>query len=101
MKNILVFPCGSEIGLDIYRCVQYSTYFRLIGGSSVDDHGKFVYNDYIGSIPFVNAPYFLPVMKKIVAEHSIDAIYPATDLAIDVLKKLEPESVQLIQQHYM
>lgn len=91
MKNILVFPCGSEIGLDIYRCVQYSTYFRLIGGSSVDDHGKFVYNDYIGSIPFVKAPDFLPVMKKIVAEHSIDAIYPATDLAIDVLKKLEPE----------
>lgn len=91
MKNILVFPCGSEIGLDIYRCVKYSTYFKLIGGSSVDDHGKFIFKDYISDIPFVNAPEFLPTMKKIVAEHSIDAIYPATDLAIDVLKKLENE----------
>lgn len=90
-KNILVFPCGSEIGLDVYRCVKYSTYFKLIGGSSVDDHGKFVFKDYIPNIPFVNAPDFLPVIKKIVAGHSIDAIYPATDLAIDVLKKLEPE----------
>lgn len=90
-KNILVFPCGSEIGLDIYSSVCYSTYFHLIGGSSVDDHGKFVYEDYIPNIPFANSPDFIPTMAKIVRERHIDAIYPAMDLVITVLKEHEEE----------
>ena len=90
-KNILVFPCGSEIGLDIYSSVCYSTYFYLIGGSSVDDHGKFVYEDYIPNIPFANTPEFIPAMAKIVKERNIDAIYPAMDLVITILKEHEQE----------
>lgn len=90
-KNILVFPCGSEIGLDIYSSVCNSTYFHLIGGSSVDDHGKFVYEDYIPDIPFANTPEFIPAMAKIVKDRNIDAIYPAMDLVITVLKEHEKE----------
>lgn len=90
-KNVLVFPCGSEIGLDIYSSVCYSTYFHLIGGSSVDDHGKFVYEDYIPNIPFANTPEFIPAMAKIVKERNIDAIYPAMDLVITILKEHEEE----------
>ena len=90
-KNILVFPCGSEIGLDIYSSVCYSTYFHLIGGSSIDDHGKFVYEDYIPDIPFANTPEFIPAMATIVKERNIDAIYPAMDLVITILKEHEEE----------
>lgn len=90
-RNILVFPCGSEIGLDIYSSVCYSTYFHLIGGSSVDDHGKFVYEDYIPNIPFVNTPDFIPEVQRIVKERKVDAIYPAMDIAITVLKEHEEE----------
>lgn len=90
-KNILVFPCGSEIGLDIYSSVCYSTYFHLIGGSSVDDHGKFVYEDYIPNIPYATSPEFIPTMARIVKERNIDAIYPAMDLVITILKEHEQE----------
>lgn len=90
-KNILVFPCGSEIGLDIYSSVCHSTYFHLIGGSSVDDHGRFVYEDYIPDIPFANTPEFIPAMARIVSERNIDAIYPAMDLVITILKEHEEE----------
>ena len=48
MKRILVFPCGSEIALEIYRSLKYSIHFELVGASSIDDHGKFVYKEYIG-----------------------------------------------------
>ena len=88
-KNILVFPCGSEIGLDIFDGVQYSTYFHLIGASSVDDHGKFVFQDYIGGIPFVTDPSFGDVLKDIVKKKHIDAVFPATDMAVTCLKRLE------------
>ena len=90
-RNILVFPCGSEIGLDIYSSVKYSTYFHLIGASSIDDHGKFVYEDYISGIPYVVEPDFIPTMARIVKDRQIDAIYPTMDLVITVLKECEEE----------
>lgn len=90
-KNVLVFPCGSEIGLDIYSSVCYSAHFHLIGASSVDDHGKFVYEDYIPNLPFVNAPEFIPTMAKIVKERNIEAIYPTMDTVITILKEHENE----------
>ncbi len=88
-KNILVFPCGSEIGLEIYRSLEHSTHFRLIGGNSTDDHGKFVFKEYIGNIPFINTPDFIPKLKEIVEEFQIDAIYPAMDAVMTALKKEE------------
>ena len=90
-KNILVFPCGSEIALDIQSSVRYSTFFNLIGANSIDDHGKFVYEDYIGNIPFVDNPMFIPTLKKIVMERKIDAIYPAMDTVITICKLHEKE----------
>lgn len=89
MKNILVFPCGSEIGLEIHRSLKYSIHFNLIGGSSVNDHGKFIYENYIGNIPFHNAPEFIEILKNIVRENNIDAIYPAMDAVADTLKSNE------------
>ncbi len=88
-KNILVFPCGSEIGLNIHGSVKYSSHFHLIGGNSIDDHGRFVYDDYIPSIPFVSEPDFIPSLQKIVQERRIDAIYPTMDSVITVLKTNE------------
>lgn len=88
-KNILVFPCGSEIALEIYRSVKDSTHFNLIGANSVDDHGKFVFKNYIGNLPFITAPNFLEKLKDIVIENKIDAIYPAMDAVIELLKTNE------------
>jgi len=90
-KNILVFPCGSEIGLEIFRSLQYSTHFNLIGGSSVEDHGRIVYEDYIGDIPFISSVDFIPVIKKIVLERCIVAIYPTMDKVNAILKLHENE----------
>jgi hypothetical protein len=87
--NILVFPCGSEIALEIHRSLQYSTHFNVIGASSVNDHGKFVYENYIGDIPFHDHKDFIPQLQEIVKTYKIDAIYPAMDLVALTLKKNE------------
>ena len=89
MKNILVFPCGSEIGLEIYRSMKFSRHFHLVGGSSVDDHGRFVFEDYIGDIPFYNDPTFIQMLACIVKNNKIDAIYPAMDVVAVAIKQNE------------
>lgn len=87
-KRILVFPCGSEIGLEIHRALRYSTHFELIGGSSVDDHGRFVYEDYICGLPFHDNPDFARRMAETVRIHRIDAIYPTMDAVAETLQEL-------------
>lgn len=87
--NILVFPCGSEVALEIHRSLEHSIHFNLIGANSVDDHGKFVFEHYIDNIPFVNHQDFIPSLKKIVIEQKIDVIYPAMDSVISILKTNE------------
>lgn len=90
-KNILVFPCGSEIALDIHASVKYSTHFNLIGGNSTDDHGQYVFDDYVGGIPFADDSDFIPTLCRIVKERNIDAIYPTMDKVITIAKKHEEE----------
>lgn len=86
-RNVLVFPCGSEIGLEVYRSLFASTHFNLIGGSSTDDHGKFVYSNYVDNIPFVDTPDFVERLNAIIDEHHIDFIVPAHDSVVLALAK--------------
>ena len=90
-KNVLVFPCGSEIGLEVYRSLKHSIHFNLIGANSIDDHGRFVFENYIGNLPFVNDNAFIPALKQVTKEHHIDIIYPAMDSVIAKLKEYENE----------
>jgi hypothetical protein len=88
-KRILVFPCGSEVGLEIYRSLRYSRHFEIIGGSSVDDHGKYVFENYIGNIPYIDDESFEVEIQKIVRTEKIDAIYPAMDSVLTTLSRMQ------------
>ena len=91
MIKVLVFPCGSEVALEINRSIRYSTHVQLIGANSVDDHGKYVFENYIGGLPFIDSNEIIPRLKEIVEEYQIDAIYPAMDKVITILKSHEKE----------
>ena len=87
--NILVFPCGSEIALEVYESLNDVKNITLFGGSSVEDHGKFVFKNYIDNIPFVNDDNFIPYIKDIISKYNIDVIYPCMDVVITKLKENE------------
>ena len=90
-KKVLVFPCGSEIGLEIYNSVNSSTHFELFGLSSINDHGKFVYKNYIQGISYYSGPNFINELKIVIEKYSIDIIYPTMDSIISFLKFYEVE----------
>jgi len=89
--KVLVFPCGSEIGLEIHRSLKYSAHIDLIGANSTNDHGRFVYDNYIGNVPDINSKDIISFLRKIVKTKKIDAIYPTMDLVIYKLKQKEKD----------
>ena len=85
--NIMVFPCGSEIGLELHRSLKDIRFITLFGASSVDDHGCWVYKNYIGDIPYISDPAFIDVLNRYIDEYHIDYIFPALDSVIAALSK--------------
>jgi predicted ATP-grasp superfamily ATP-dependent carboligase len=81
-QNVLVFPCGSEIGLEIYKSLSHSTHFNIFGGSSTADHGEFVYENYIGDLPTVDSPTFTEELNSVIDKYDIDFVLPAHDSVV-------------------
>jgi hypothetical protein len=81
-KRVLVYPCGTEIGLEIYRAAKRSIHFELIGGSSSYDHGRFVYEYHIDNLPFItddSTSEEVAKFNEMIKVYNIDFIYPAMD----------------------
>ena len=91
-QNVFVFPCGSEIGLELYRSLSTSTHVTLFGASTVPDHGEFVYERYIEGVPHVDDPSFIDMVNSIVDENGIDFLFPAHD---SVVLKLAENAKQM------
>lgn len=90
-KKILVFPCGSEVGLTIHDSVKWSTHFELIGVSSMADHGEYVYEKYIKIDHSIEDSDFIDDLIGIVKERQIDAVYPTIDSVIAKLSDYEDQ----------
>lgn len=93
-KKVLVYPCGTEIGLEIFRAVNKSIHFELIGGSSGYDHGRFVYKKHIDGFPYIKDNSSLDEVKEFVRvakQHQIDYIFPAMDAITTVFAKYRTE----------
>lgn len=92
-KRILVFPCGSEIGLEIHRSLSWNKHFQLIGASSsTSNHGPYFFKNYIEGLPFYNDPDFIQGVNNLVVSERIDLIFPAND---DVQLKLAQNAQHL------
>ena len=89
--NILVLPCGTEIGLEINRSLMLSRHVNVFGISSVDsNHGKYVYKNYIEeNIPSVDKINFVGYLNRIIKKYRIDLVYPAHDNVVLSLARLQ------------
>lgn len=86
-KNVLIFPSGTEISFEILNALKYSKFVNIFGGTSVNDHSRFVFKNMIENFPYIDEPDFIVYLNKIVIKYNIDYIYPAHDSACVVLSK--------------
>lgn len=78
--RVLVFPCGSELGLALHRALGFTPHVELFGASSVAcNHGPFVYARYTDGLPRVDEPGFLDAINNLARREKIDFIFPAND----------------------
>lgn len=68
--------------------MRYSSHFKLVGGSSVDDHGRFVYEEYVADLPLHNHCDFATRIIEVVRDYRIDAIYPTMDAVAETMQNL-------------
>lgn len=92
MKNVLIFPAGSEIGLELNKSLKFSTHFNIIAASSVEDHARFVFKNYIDGVPFITDKNFIDHINKLVEKYKIDYIFPAHDSVVVELSKAFKEN---------
>ena len=89
--NALVFPCGSEIGVEIYNALHLEKSITLFGASSVEDQGRAIYKKFIPSLPFINSKCFADELKKVVAKYEIDIIIPTMDSVLHSIRSIDFE----------
>lgn len=85
--RVLIFPGGTENGLEIRRSLQWCKEVELFSVSSdVPNQAPYAYvNNFI--IPDVRETGWLAELNKVIKDNTIDIIIPANSVIIDYLNK--------------
>lgn len=77
--NVLVFPGGTEIGLEIHRSLGQCKEITLFSaGANVSNHAPYVFARHF-IMPSIHEAGWLAALNRIVTDNSIDYIFPAYD----------------------
>ena len=87
--RVLVFPGGTEIGLEINSALRQCKDVELYSaGLPISNHAPFVYRQHF-EIPGIHEPGFLDALNELIRRLKIDYIFPAYD---DVLVALAQDA---------
>ncbi|TDG11615.1 ATP-grasp domain-containing protein [Seongchinamella unica] len=86
-KNILIFPAGSEIGLEIHASLKHNKHFSTFAASSIPSHANCVFPDSEHILPHISDSGFIDGLNQLLTELEIDYIFPAHDEVILALAK--------------
>ncbi len=90
--RVLVFPGGTEIGIEINRSLRFVWNIEIFSaGSAVSNHAPYVFKNHF-NIPSIHEKDWIGRLKEVVCKNEIDFIYPAYD---DVLLALMEHEDQL------
>jgi carbamoyl-phosphate synthase large subunit len=91
VRRVLVFPAGTEIGLEIHQALQHCKEVELYGaGQSISNHAPFVYQRY-RTLPSIHESGWLHSLINLCHELQIDYIFPAYDDVIVALSRHRSE----------
>src|SRR5947209_17317129 len=87
-RNVLVFPAGSEIGLEIYSALRDAKEVNVFAaGQAISNHAPFVCGKY-HELPSIHEPNWVDELNRLIGALAIEFVIPAYD---DVLLALAAE----------
>jgi hypothetical protein len=86
-RNVLVFPAGTEIGLEILNALKHSKEVKLFGaGQNIPNHANFAYPEY-HHLPSIHEANWLDHLIALCKQLAIDYVFPAHDDVIVALSR--------------
>lgn len=77
--GVLIFPAGEINSVELHDALSTCVNIRLVGASSVDRHGEYVFERYISGVPKINESNFIEVFNELIDREQIDVIIPTHD----------------------
>ncbi len=78
-KNVLIFPAGEVISVELHDALSTSVNISLFGASSVNRHGPYIFKNYVSGLPLITDGNFIEEFNKLIEDKSIDLIFPTHD----------------------
>src|SRR5688572_21866441 len=89
--HVLVFPGGTEIGLEVQRSLAHLKEVELSGaGSAADAHGPFAYRRWV-TVPDVSEQGWLEALGAVIEELGVDFVFPGHDEVLVALAERREE----------
>lgn len=81
--NVLLFPAGAENALELRDALRFSTRFKPLGGTSVQDNTAFFYEpEDIVRLPMLADDDFLESLNAAIRQKEIQFIFPTHDSVV-------------------
>jgi carbamoyl-phosphate synthase large subunit len=91
VRNVLVFPAGTEIGLEINEALRQSKEVQLFGaGVRESSHAPFAFERF-HALPSVHEPDWLIALTVLCRQLAIDYIFPAHDDVVVALARQQEQ----------
>lgn len=89
IRNVLIFPAGTEIGLEIYAALKDCKEVNLYGaGQDLSNHAKLLYSEY-HVLPSIHEENWLDALACLCLRLKINYIFPAYDDVVVALSKVK------------
>ena len=82
--NVLVYPAQGTTSC-LHDALSECVNINLIGASSVNRHGDYIYRNYISGVPMINDPHFIVEFNKIIDQNKINVILTTHDTIVKYL----------------
>lgn len=87
ITNLLIFPCGSLSGIEIFNSFKYEKNVCTYLANSSNLNNKLYYKKKIYNLPSIFDKKFISSINNLIKKYKIKFLYPSTDIVAYFLKK--------------
>lgn len=83
--NVLVFPAEGINAIELHDALSYCVNISLFGASSVQRHGRYIFENFIPGVPRITEDDFFDKFNDILHQNHINVVFPTHDTVAQFL----------------